>query len=76
MGGWACKSPLWRKKLAAYGISNMEEDLLSMEDVYYVQEAGADTGWLVDYYADRDRKITLQRVEMPVEEFELYKVEE
>ena len=43
MGGWACKSPLQRKKLAAFGISNMEEALLTQDNVHYVQEKGADT---------------------------------
>ncbi len=75
MGGWACKSPLYRKKLAAFGITTMEEALVSMENVYYLQEAGADTGWLVDYYADQGKTVTLASVEMPVEEFELYRVE-
>ena len=75
MGGWACKSPLYRKKLAAFGMTTMEEGLVSMENVYYVQEAGADTKWLTDYYEDQEKPVTLTAVEMPVEEFELYRVE-
>lgn len=74
MGGWACKSPLYRKKLAAFGIDTMEEALVSMDNVYYVQEAGAETDWLVMYYADRGRDVVLQRVEMPVAGFELYRL--
>jgi len=76
MGGWACKSPLYRKKLEAYGISTMEEGLISMDNVYYVQEAGADTGWLADYYKDRGREIVLRQVETQITEFEIYRVEE
>lgn len=74
MGGWACKSPLYCKKLAAFGIDTMEEALVSMDNVYYVQEAGAETDWLVMYYADRGRDVVLQRVEMPVVGFELYRL--
>lgn len=76
MGGWACKSPLYSKKLTAFGIDSMEEAFVSMESVYYVQEAGADTGWLVEYYGDHGRTIVLKPVEMPVEEFELYQISE
>lgn len=75
MGGWACKSPLYRKKLAAFGMTTMEEGLASMENVYYVQETGADTKWLTEYYEDQGMPVTLTAVEMPVEEFELYRVE-
>lgn len=74
MGGWACKSPLYRKKLDAFGIGTMEEALISMDNVYYVQEAGADTLWLTEYYADAGKKIVPERINMPVEEFELYRV--
>lgn len=74
MGGWACKSPLYRKKLAVFGIDTMEEALVSMENVYYVQEAGAETEWLINYYDESEKRVVLQRIEMPVEGFELYKV--
>lgn len=76
MGGWACKSPLYRKKLAAFGIENMEEALLADQKVYYVQEAGAETEWLYQYYADQGKEILLQPVDSPVEEFEIYKIAE
>lgn len=76
MGGWACKSPIWRKKLAAFGIENMEEALVTRQDVYYVQETGAETEWLVRYYADQGQTITLKPVEEPLEEFEIYRLAE
>lgn len=76
MGGWACKSPLYRKKLENFGIDAMEEGLVSMENVYYVQETGADTGWLTDYYKDRGREVVLEQVEAPITEFEIYKIGE
>ena len=76
MGGWACKSPLYRKKLERFGIDTMEEGLVSMENVYYVQESGADTKWLVDYYKDRGRTVVLRQIETPVTEFEVYKIGE
>lgn len=75
MGGWACKSPLQRKKLAAFGISNMEEALLTQDNVYYVQEKGADTKWLIRYYRDHGREITLIQ-EKALAGFEIYSLQE
>lgn len=74
MGGWACKSPLWRKKLSAFGIENMEEALTDRSDVYYVQEKGADTGWLSEYYEDHGDPISLTLVDMVDDSFEIYSV--
>lgn len=74
MGGWACKSPVWRKKLAAFQIENMEEALVTRSDVFYVQENGADTDWLVRYYADRGMSVKPELTEDAVEEFEIYRI--
>ena len=74
MGGWACKSPIWKKKLAAFGIENMEEALVLQTGVYYVQETGASTRWLYDYYEDQGMEIRLEPAEEPLEEFEIYRV--
>lgn len=74
MGGWACKSPLWRKKLSAFGIENMEEALTDRSDVYYVQEKGADTGWLSEYYEDHGDPISLIFVDTVDDSFEIYSV--
>lgn len=74
MGGWACKSPIWRKKLAAFGIKNVEEALVMQTGVYYVQETGAPTRWLYDYYEDQGMEILLEPVEEPLEEFEIYRI--
>lgn len=74
MGGWACKSPLWRKKLSVFGIDSMEQALLTREDVYYVQEAGADTAWLSDYYGDRGIALVLELQRQVGESFEIYRL--
>lgn len=74
MGGWACKSPLWKKKLEAFDIANMEEALVSRNDVYYVQETGADTKWLNNYYADHDVMIELTLTDRIGSDFEIYQI--
>lgn len=74
MGGWACKSPIWREKLAAFDIDNVEDDLISREHVYYVQKAGKDMGWLAAYYADHGLVLLSEKIEESVEAFEIYKL--
>lgn len=74
MGGWACKSPLFRKKLAAFGIENMEEALLIREDVFYVQEVGADTDWLYAYYEDHGVTIQMELQQIVGDAFEIYQI--
>ncbi|MBR5798659.1 MAG: hypothetical protein IKY23_01215 [Lachnospiraceae bacterium] len=76
MGGWACKSPLWKSKLRNFGIRDMQSALLSGDGIYYVQRTGKDTGWLVEYYAGQGKEITLEAVAEPVEEFEIYRMRE
>ncbi len=74
MGGWACKSPLWRKKLSLFGIEDPAKALIEREDVYYVQEAGADMSWLGRYYEEMGVKISAERAEAVGDAFEIYRL--
>ncbi len=74
MGGWACKSPVWQKKLAAFGIDSMQEALVSRDDVFYVQRTGKDTAWLNQYYTDQGVEIQMEPVKEPIEDFEIYRI--
>ncbi len=74
MGGWACKSPLWRKKLSCFGITDMEKALIGRDDVYYVQETGADTKWLVSYYEDHGSRVRLTLADTIADSFEIYRI--
>ncbi|MBR0172014.1 MAG: hypothetical protein IJQ21_04430 [Lachnospiraceae bacterium] len=58
MGGWACKSPVYEEKLAAYGMTSMADGLAG-ETAYYVQETGKDTGWLGAYYEGDGKSVRL-----------------
>ena len=75
MGGWACKSPLWRKKLEAFGIDSMEQALLLREDVYFVRKASEDLQWIYDYYEGHGTPVKLTLQETIAGEFEIYSVE-
>lgn len=76
MGGWACKSPLQRKKLALYGIDNMEQALREMENVYFVRKSGEDMQWLSEYYEGHGTPVKTERVAVIAEVFEIYEVSE
>lgn len=74
MGGWACKSPLWKKKLAAFGIDSMEQALKDREDVFFVRKTSEDMGWLGEYYQEHGTPIETVLVKTLAGEFEIYAV--
>ena len=74
MGGWACKSPLWEKKLAAFGIDGMEQALKDREDVFFVRKVSEDMSWLEEYYQEHGTPIEVMLVETLAGEFEIYAV--
>lgn len=75
MGGWANKSPLYRKKLAAFEIPDMEQGLLSMEQVYFVRKKTEDMDWLFSYYEDHGTPVAATLVDTVGNLFEIYAVE-
>ncbi len=74
MGGWACKSPLQKKKLAVFGIDSMEQALKDREDVYFVRKNSEDMQWLFDYYEGHGTPVDVWLVETVADVFEIYGV--
>lgn len=74
MGGWACKSPLWKKKLAAFGIYSMEQALKDKENVFFVRRISEDMSWLEAYYEGHGTPVETKRIETVAGEFEIYAV--
>lgn len=74
MGGWACKSPLQRKKFRAFGMENMEQGLREREDVYFVRMAGEDMSWLPAYYEEHGTPVEVTLVDTVTGIFEIYAV--
>lgn len=74
MGGWACKSPLQRKKFNLFGIDNMEQALRDNDNVYFVRKNTEDMQWLKDYYEGHDTPVELTLVETVADIFEIYEV--
>ena len=73
-GGWVCKSPLQREKLAAYGITSQAEALLSRDDVFFVAKTGKDTEWLSDFYASLGRHVIIEKTDNIGDTFTVYRV--
>ncbi len=76
MGGWACKSPLQRKKLKLFGIENMESALKDREDVFFVRKSSEDMQWIFDYYEGHGTPVEAQLVDKVADVFEIYAVSE
>ena len=72
-GGWACKSPVYEEKLAAFSFSDMQSALLC-ENVFFVLQTGADTDWLVAYYRDKGMAVRLTETERIGDAFLVYRV--
>lgn len=64
MGGWACKSPLFYEKQAAFLLGAMEEELVNNPKVFLAADLERGTDWLTDYYADRGREVEPELVEV------------
>lgn len=75
MGGWANKSPLYRKKLAAFAIPDMEQGLLTMDQVFFVRKKSEDMDWLAAYYEELGTPIHITLTDTIDGVFEIYAVE-
>ena len=74
MGGWACKSPLYYKKLEAAGFTSMQDAIVSDDNVYVVSKTVNDIGWLKDYYKDKGFDVEIKQVDTVSEVFIVYNV--
>lgn len=78
MGGWMCKSPLYREKLEKFGIVTMEDALLSADNVYFIMETGEpddSTEWLRAYYREKGIAVSIGAVESIGDGYKVYRIE-
>ena len=79
MGGWMCKSPLYREKLEQYGIQTMENGLLHDPHVYFIMETGtpdSGTEWMRAYYAEKGMAVRIEQVDLIADKYAVYQVKE
>ena len=80
MGGWMCKSPLYKDKLYQYNIISGGEALLEKDNVYLiisdmeVIDQGFD--WIIDFYNSQGVKVTVEEADKIGEYYSVYKVYE
>lgn len=76
-GGWMCKSPLYREKLAQYGIDAADGALLAEKAHFIMSDAELkDRGisWLQDYYAEKGFDVEIQEYDRINENYGVYRV--
>ena len=64
LGGWICNSPLYKKKLQAYGMASVEEGLADHDNVFLVQSGESDLDWLAVYYEAKGCRIKITEEEI------------
>ena len=74
MGGWASKSPLYDRKLAAFGFASMEEALTEDSRCLFAAAPDRDTAWLAAYYAEKGIPISIREYDKIEEVFTVYEI--
>ena len=77
MGGWICKSPLYKQKLEYFGIASMEGGLLKDGQAYMIMNdtlPDNNTGWLEDYYHERNISVEVGEVDRIGENYGVYRI--
>lgn len=78
MGGWMCKSPLYRQKLAHFQLQAMDEALLVDDHVFFImsdaeaKEQGFD--WIINHYAAQGINVTVEQTERIDDSYAVYRV--
>lgn len=79
MGGWICKSPLYREKLEQFGITETADGLLKNASVYFIMETGtqdSNVDWLQAYYAAEGIAVRLEQTDLIAGGYAVYQVAE
>lgn len=79
MGGWICKSPLYKQKLEYFGIASMADGLLNDGQVYLIMNdtlPESSTDWLEDYYHERNVSVEVSEVDRIGDNYGVYQVRE
>lgn len=80
MGGWMCKSPLYKDKLYQYNIISVKEALIGQDNVYLIMSdtEALDQGfdWIIDFYRSQGVSVTVEEADKIGEYYSVYKVRE
>lgn len=74
MGGWASKSPIEKKKLAAHGLSENMQDAVLAPNSFIAADKDIDMQWFTGYYEAKGISVSLKAVDEIAGEFVIYMV--
>lgn len=74
MGGWIANSPLYREKLARYGVTGVADAVINNDNVFIICADRYDMDWVNAYYADREVAVRIERVDDIAGEYGVYAV--
>lgn len=77
MGGWICKSPLYKEKLSQFGIETMEEGLLEDSGVFFIMDMemqDSSTDWMRAYYEEKGIAVEIVQIDLIGERYAVYRV--
>lgn len=75
LGGWASKSPLYRKKLEYFGLTSPQSGLLE-DRCFLVINKTEDVQWLSDFYSDKGIDVDIEQKDVVADIFAIYSVTE
>lgn len=79
MGGWICKSPLYKQKLERFGMASMAEGLLYGERIYMIMDntlPESSTDWLEAYYMEQGISVEINQIDFIGKYYGVYQVRE
>lgn len=78
MGGWMCKSPLYRQKLAYFGMDSMADGLLGEHTYVIIKDSSRENGtdWLENYYREHGTEAELCQIDRIGADYGVYQVQE
>ena len=75
MGGWIMNSPIYRDKLAHFGINSAAQAILDNDNVYVICLDETGMGWLEDYYSDIGIDVDIHRTDTVTDGYGVYAVQ-
>lgn len=80
LGGWICKSPLYREKLRRFDIVSAGESLIGKDNVYLIisdtEASEIGTGWIVEYYDSQGVRVTVEETDRIGAHYLVYQISE
>lgn len=80
LGGWICKSPLYREKLRRFDIVSAGESLIGKDNVYLIisdtEAFDIGTGWIVEYYDSQGARVTVEETDRIGAHYLVYQISE